>query len=79
MATYDDHWFEIWYTDGELIPVYLLIVTSERKSSGEIKVVDPFKNNQVVYVGKNYEDICTWLWDDDYHLAEGRIFPDDGW
>ena len=80
MTIYDDKWFEIWYSEGsEVLPTYLLIVTTNSNKSGEILVIDPSKNNAVVFRGKNYEDVCSWLWEDDFHLVEGRVFPDDGW
>ncbi len=80
MAIYDDKWFEIWYSEGkEVIPYYLLMVTPNSNKLGEIIVIDPLKNNAVDFQGKNYEKVCSWLWDDEFHLVEGRVFPDDGW
>lgn len=79
MATRDDEWFEIWYTGADAIPVYLLLVTSNRTQFSGIRVVDPLKNSVVIYTAETYEEICTWLWSDDYHLVNGRQFPDDGW
>ena len=80
MATYDDEWFEIWFSEGlEVIPRYLLIVACDTKNSGDFLIIDPFKNNEVIFRDKDYEKICSWLWEDEYSLVEGRIFPDDGW
>ena len=80
MATYDDRWFEIWYSAGvEVIPSYLLIVTTDEKDRGKIIVIDPQKGNEVCFRGKDYDEVCTWLWDDEYAQVEGRMFPDDGW
>jgi hypothetical protein len=80
MAIYDDKWFEFWYSDGEdVVPYHFLIVVSNTKNAGEIIVLDPFKNNEVVFRGKNYKEICAWLTEDEYQLIEGRTFPDDGW
>lgn len=77
MAIYDDEWFEIWYTGEEVLPVYILFVVSYRKNIGTISVIDPYKNNKTVYIGKSYEEVCSWLWEDEYHLVEGRVFRDD--
>lgn len=80
MAIYDDKWFEIWYSDGvETIPTHILLVVSDKRHLGKIRVVDPFKDNKIVFEGKNYEEVCSWLWEDEYHLMNGREFPDDGW
>ncbi len=80
MAISDDKWFEIWYSEGvEVIPYYLLIVTTDEKDRGKIIVIDPLKSNQVVYRGKDYEEVCHWLSEDEYEQVEGRMFPDDGW
>lgn len=79
MAIYDDEWFEIWYSGEDVLPVHILYVMSEKNKPGAITVVDPFQNNESVYNGKSYEEVCNWLWEDEYHLAEGRHFPDDSW
>lgn len=82
MATYDDQWFEFWYTEGGTppwIPSYVLIVTTDEKERGKIIVIDPQKGNEICFRGKDYDEACAWLWDDDFHLAEGRVFPDDGY
>lgn len=79
MATYDDEWFEIWHTGEEVPPVYILIVTSDRKNIGRLRVVDPSKDHRVVYEADTYNEVCSWLWADEYDLVEGRVFPDDGW
>ena len=79
MAIYDDEWFEVWHTGEEVLPVYILLVVSDKRNIGKIRIIDPFKNNEVVYEGKSYEEVCSWLWEDEYHLVNGREFPDDGW
>ena len=79
MGIRDDEWFEVWYAGADVVPAYMLLVTSDQKHIGEIRVIDPFKNNLTVYKGKTYESVCNWLWEDDFHLADGRQFPDDGW
>ncbi|MBK7706059.1 MAG: hypothetical protein IPJ30_09830 [Acidobacteria bacterium] len=78
--TQDDKWFEVWYSDGEeVLPTYILIVAASVNEWQGIRVVDPLKRNEVVFVGSTYDEVCTFLWDDEFHLIEGRIFPDDGW
>jgi hypothetical protein len=83
MATFDDRWFEIWYSEGhtefQWIPNYLLIVTTDEKEKGQIIVIDPQRGHAICFRGKDYEEVCAWLWADEFHLTEGRIFPDDGW
>ncbi len=79
MAIYDDEWFEIWHTGDEVPPVYILVVISDRKESGSIRIVDPIKNNEIVFQATNYEEVCDWLTEDEYSIANGREFPDDGW
>ncbi|MDQ4121659.1 MAG: hypothetical protein M3209_09465 [Acidobacteriota bacterium] len=78
MAQSNDKWFEIWFHDGsEVIPCYLLIVSPDEK--GNVVVIDPLKNNEIAFRGKDYEEVCSWLWEDEFDLAEGRVFPDDGY
>ena len=80
MATYDDKWFEVWYSEGtDILPTYLLIVATDSNKSEEILVIDPLKSNEIVFRSKKYEDVCSHLWEDEFHLIEGRIFPDGGW
>jgi len=81
MAIYRDKWFECWF-DGfdfdPVVPVYILIVTPDPQNTGQILIVDPRKNNEIVYRGRDYEDACTWLSEDEYEKIEGRVYPDDG-
>ncbi len=80
MSIYENKWFEIWYSEGsDIIPTHLLLVISEGKSSNEILIIDQFKNNEIVFRSNNYDEICSWLWEDEYHLVNGREFLDDGW
>ena len=80
MATYEDKWFEIWYSDGEdVVPTYLLIVTPNPHANGQILVLDPQLNNKIVFEAKDYEDAFYWLREDEYTVVDGRQFPDDGW
>jgi hypothetical protein len=81
MAIYDDQWFEIWYSEGggEITPVYLLIVTPNPRKPNRIQIIDPFEKNKVVFEGSDYEAATSWLCEDEYTLADGRQFPDDGW
>lgn len=78
--TRDDHWFEIWFTEGsEVLPTYLLIVAADNANWAGIRVVDPLKRNEVVFVGSTYEEVCMFLWEDEYEQIEGRVFPDHEW
>lgn len=80
MAIYDDEWFEVWYSDGTYIaPSYVLIVATNLKDKQEILVIDPIEKNQVVFRSKSYEEVANWLWEDEFRLVEGRMFPDDGY
>ena len=80
MAIYDDKWFEVWYSDGvDVTPTYLLIVTSNPDKSGHIVIVDPLEKNKIVFEAADYETATDWLLEDEYHLTDGRQFPDDGW
>jgi hypothetical protein len=78
--TYDDKWFEVWFSEGtEVVPYYLLIVTPDQINAGQVLVLDPKENNKVVHQGQSYEDTLLWLKEDEYSPVEGRVFPDDGW
>ena len=73
----NNKWFEIWYSDGfDVIPTYLLLVVSDGKTD-QIMIVDPIKNNEVKFSHDNYDEICAWLWEDEYQLVTGREVPDD--
>ena len=79
MRIHEDKWFEVWFSDGEdVIPYYLLIVTPDLNKLGNVIVLDP-KSNEIIRKGHNYEDTKLWLLEDEYSLVEGRVFPDDGW
>lgn len=78
--TYEDKWFEVWYSEGEdVIPTRLLIVISDPKASDKILIVDPSENHRVVFQASDYRAATDWLCEDEYSLASGRQFPDDGW
>ncbi len=81
MATYEDKWFEIWYSEGggEIAPVHLLVVTPDPQKPSQILILDPFEKNKVVFHAKDYDAATDWLGEDEYTLAEGRQFPADGW
>ncbi|MBA3246783.1 MAG: hypothetical protein H0T63_01715 [Pyrinomonadaceae bacterium] len=79
MATYEDQWFEVWFTEGtDIIPGYLLIVTPDESRTGCI-VIDPQQNQNIIFRGRDYEETKNWLLEDEYSLVRGREFPDDGW
>ena len=79
MAIYRDKWFECWFSDGsDVLPTYLLLVTPDPEKAGNILVVDPLKNNEIVYRERDYEDACSWLSEDEFEQLEGRVYPDDG-
>ena len=43
MATYEDKWFEIWYTDGvDIVPSHLLIVTSKPEGRSRVNYLHNF-------------------------------------
>ena len=80
MATYEDKWFEIWFTEGQdIVPTYLLLVMPDPKDPHQVLILDPFVKYQTVYRAQTYEEAQTWLLEDEYSLVDGRIFPDDGW
>ena len=80
MSISDDKWFEIWFSQGiDIMPACLYVVIPDRKRQGYVVVIDPRKNNEVVFEGKNYEETETWLLEDEFLLVRGREFPDDGW
>ena len=80
MAIYDDKWFEIWYVDGvDVTPSHLLIITPNPNKPNQIQIIDPFEKNRVVFEASDYEAATNWLCEDEYTLADGRQFPDDGW
>lgn len=77
---YDDKWFEIWFSEGqEVVPYDLLIVTPDPGNAGLVTVLDPKQDYKAVHHGENYENTVLWLREDEYSLVEGRQFPDDGW
>ena len=79
MSTFEDRWFEVWFSEGEdLRPTWLLVVTPEAGRPGSFVVYDPQENNRIVHQG-DYENTINWLREDDYSRVEGRMFPDDGW
>jgi hypothetical protein len=78
MATHDDKWFEIWYSQGDVVtPTYLLIVTPNPTNTDKILILDPFMNNQIVFDPIDYEAACQWLRENEYHPVKGREVRDD--
>ena len=57
---------------------HLLIVTPNPENRSRVLVIDPFAQSKIVFEGKDYEDACRWLGEDEYELVSGREFPDDG-
>lgn len=81
MSTSEDRWFEIWFSEGggHLRPQWLYIVTPDEAKRGYVLGYDPQENFRIVYEGQNYEDTRQELLEDEFSLAQGRMFPDDGW
>jgi hypothetical protein len=78
MSTFEDRWFEVWFSPGEdLRPTWLLILTPDQAIPGHFLVYDPQENFRIVHSG-DYEDVLQWLAEDEFSLVEGRMFPDDG-
>ena len=63
----------------DVTPSHLLIVAPNPKRRNEIQIIDPFERNRVVFETNDYEAATNWLCEDEYTLAEGGQFPDDGW
>jgi hypothetical protein len=79
MATSEDKWFEIWFSEGEdVIPTHLVLVMPDPMQPEQVLVLDPFEGYKTVYRGRNYEDVHDWLREDEYSLVRGRVLPDDG-
>ncbi|MBK8147147.1 MAG: hypothetical protein IPK58_02740 [Acidobacteria bacterium] len=56
----DDQWFGVWHTQGrDVLPTYLLIIAADRINWRGIRVVDPLKQNELVFVGSTYEEV-SW-------------------
>ena len=80
MSIKDDEWFEVWYVKGvNIIPSCLYLVSPNPDRSGRILVSDPQDGFRLKFEGKDYEDACLWLGEDEFELVDGRVFPDDGW
>ncbi len=80
MATYEDKWFEVWFTEGtDIVPSWLLIMTPDKDNPQHVVVIDPLEKFKVVNHGRTYEDACDWLLEDEFSQVKGREFPDDGW
>ena len=79
MSIQDDKWFEIWYVGGvEYIPAYLVVVAPDPEYPNKIIVLD-LQKNKILFQGNNYDEVKDWLLEDEFGLADGRVFPDDGW
>jgi hypothetical protein len=85
VGTREDRWFEVWYSPGgdlrpqfDLLPTWLLIAVPNVEAPGHVLVFDPLKNNEIVFHGPSYEEAVNWLIEDEYELAQGRMFPNDG-
>ena len=52
------------------MPAYLYVVIPGPKRQGDVVVIDPQKNNEVVFEGKNYEETETWLLEDEFLLVK---------
>ncbi len=80
MATYDDKWFEVWYSEGDdVLPCHLLVATPNSENRSRVLIMSPCEGNKVVFEGKDYEEARLWLLEDEYTQVVGREFPDDGW
>jgi hypothetical protein len=80
MATSDDKWFEVWYFEGdEILPSYLLVVSTNVENRSEILVTDPCRNHAIEFRSTNYEEVRNWLFEDERQQVMGREFPDDSW
>ena len=72
MNTFGAPWFEIWIDDSAR-PAYVLMVEPEEAGGGCV-VIDPKENYSVVHREASYDLTVLWLSEDEYRLAEGRMF-----
>jgi hypothetical protein len=79
---HEDKYFEFWYdeiNEETCLPHYLLVLIPDQINPGMVVVLDPQKNNEVVFRGRDYEDASNWLVEDEFQQLEGRVVYNDGW
>jgi hypothetical protein len=62
-----DRWFEVW-ADVTASPPYLLVLWP---AAGGFEAVDPAKGS-VEFRSDSYDDVVSWLLEDEYQLIRGR-------
>jgi hypothetical protein len=58
------------------VPSYLLIVAPDITNPSSIVVLDPHQVNEIIYRGETYEQVVSWLREDEFDLVTGRINQD---
>jgi hypothetical protein len=70
----EKEWFEVWYVEGvNYFPSYLVVVLPNPENQNEIIVVESAKN-EIIYKSHSYENVRSWLSDDEFVCVEGREF-----
>jgi hypothetical protein len=65
-------WFEVW-VDESIEPPYVLLIRPNPNEPKGVLVHDPKENYCIIYQGENYEAVKSWLLEDEYVLASGRV------
>ena len=65
---------EVWL-DPMLFPPYVLLVLSY--SSSGVSVYDPAQNYKIIFTGNTYDEVKTWLAEDEYEPISGRLMAAD--
>ncbi len=61
---------EVWI-DLMLSPPYILLVLSDL--SGNCQVYDPAEGYKIIFSSSSYDEVQTWLLEDEYEPIEGRL------
>ncbi|OJW24686.1 MAG: hypothetical protein BGO49_06510 [Planctomycetales bacterium 71-10] len=66
-------WYEIWVDEGLDLP-YVLVVLPDATRSGGVQIVDPKEGNKVVFRSHDYDEVRSWLLEDEYAIIGERVF-----
>ncbi len=65
---------ELWIDPIVFPPTILMVVKIE---NNQFNIYDIAQNNQVIFSSSNYEEVHSWLTEDEYEKVDGRLWAEE--
>lgn len=70
----DWQFVELWI-DAIIFPPRILMLIGD--NSGKFQIYDPAQQYQSIFSSNNYDEVNSWLLEDEYERVDGRVLADE--